>query len=288
MGFSGGKDSLTILEILHARQQKIFGAPPIIAVTVDEGIARYRGESLDIAKFFCSERGISHAILAFDEIFGITLNEMVETANDVDPETKACTYCGVLRRKILNDFAFQIGATKLVTGHNLDDHNQTFFLNLLRGDVPRIFKWNLVPTEEEQLFTPKIQPLYNVPAKDIVLYLYFRGLPLQENPCPYSQVQPILRGKVQRFLNSVTQNSPEMKYNLLYDMEQIQKMAAQTPHPEVAINFCSNCGGPTNPPREICKACELLERLGLRPLDQTYNSIFKKYANLWDAPKPPP
>ena len=118
-------------------------------MTIDEGILGYRGESLEIAKSFCTDWGISHAILAFDDIFGATLNKMVQKAGENDPETKACTYCGVLRRKLLNDFAFQIGATKLVTGHNLDDTTQTFFLNLLRGDITRIFKWNLVQDENE-------------------------------------------------------------------------------------------------------------------------------------------
>jgi len=282
VGFSGGKDSLTILEILHARQQRIFGAPPIIAVTIDEGITGYRAETLDIAESFCAERGIPHVVLAFKEVFGRTLNEMVEIGGDIDPETKACTYCGVLRRKLLNDFAFQIGATKLVTGHNLDDHIQTFLLNLLRGDIMRVFKWNWIQDEEEQPFTPKIQPLFNVPARDIVLYLYFRKLPLQENPCPYSQSQPILRGKVQRFLNSVTQNSPEMKYNLLYSMEEIQKVGNTAQKPIFNINYCTDCGGPTNVPRVKCKTCELLERLGIEPLNHYYGTRFKDYETLWE------
>jgi uncharacterized protein (TIGR00269 family) len=286
VGFSGGKDSLTILDILHTRQQRIYGAPPISAVTIDEGITGYRGETLDLAKKFCGERGIPHVVLEFKEIFGKTLNEMVTIGEVVDPDTKACTYCGVLRRKLLNDFAFQIGATKLVTGHNLDDHVQTFLLNLLRGDVMRVFKWNWVQDEEEQPFTPKIQPLFNVPARDIVLYLYYRHLPLQEIPCPYSQSQPILRGKVQRFLNSVAQNSPEMKYNLLYSMEEIQKVGNCAEKPVFEVNHCSACEGPTNAPRIKCKACELLDRLGVDPLDYRYSTLFNKYENLWESPNP--
>jgi uncharacterized protein (TIGR00269 family) len=288
VGFSGGKDSLTILEILHDRQERIFGAPPIIAVTIDEGIMGYRAESLELAKSFCAERGIPHVVLAFKEIFGKTLNEMVEIGGTIDPETKACTYCGVLRRKLLNDFAFQIGGTKLVTGHNLDDHIQTFLLNLLRGDIMRVFKWNWVQDEEEQPFTPKIQPLYNVPARDIVLYLYYRNLPLQETPCPYSQSQPILRGKVQKFLNSISLNSPEMKFNLLYSMEEIQKVGNSAEKPVFEINHCIACGGPTNAPRVKCKACELLDRLGIEALDSRYSTLFKEYENLWENPNPLP
>ncbi len=282
LGFSGGKDSLTILDILNKRQKRIHGAPPIIALTIDEGIEGYRAETLKIAKQYCESEGIAHVIVSFKDAFGHTLDDIIKTGVEQGLETHACTFCGVLRRKILNDFSQQVGATQLVTGHNLDDHIQTFLLNLLRGDTARIFKWNAFLSGRETPFVSKIQPLYNITAKDIVLYLYFRQFPLQEIPCPYSRNQPILRWKVQNFINSLSQSSPEMKYNIMYSMEEIQRLASRTKPPPSKINSCQSCAGPTNPPRVQCKACELFEKLGLTPIHKSYGTIFEKYKSIWE------
>jgi len=282
VGFSGGKDSLTILEILNKRQRRIHGAPPILALTIDEGIEGYRAETLKIAEQYCKSEGINHVVVSFKEVFGHSLDEIVKTSAERGLETHACSFCGVLRRKILNDFSLQVGATRLVTGHNLDDHIQTFILNLLRGDTPRIFKWNTFLSGDREPFVSKIQPLYNITAKDIILYLYFKQLPLQEIPCPYSRSQPILRWKVQNFINSLSQSSPEMKYNLMYSMEEIQKIASLAKQEPGKINCCQSCEGPTNPPRVKCKACELFENLGLAPVNKSYSRIFEKYKNLWE------
>ncbi len=283
VGFSGGKDSLTILDMLHKRQKRIHGAPPIIALTIDEGVEGYRAETLKIAKQYCASEGVVHVIISFKDLFGYTLDEIVHAGSELNLETHACTFCGVLRRKVLNDFSLQVGATHLVTGHNLDDHIQTFLLNLLRGDTTRIFKWNAFLPSGQPPFVPKIQPLYNITAKDIVLYLYFKQLPMQEIPCPYSRNQPILRWKVQNFINSLSQNSPEMKYNLMYSLEEIQKLASTVKNPPGTINYCQNCAGPTNPPRILCKACELFEKLGLNPIKKTYAMVFEKYKNRWES-----
>ncbi len=287
LGFSGGKDSLTILDILNKRQKRIHGAPPIIALTIDEGVEGYRAETLKIAKQYCESEGIVHIIISFKDVFGHTLDEIVKAGAERGLETHACTFCGVLRRKILNDFSLQVGATQLVTGHNLDDHIQTFLLNLLRGDTNRIFKWNAFLTGGREPFVSKIQPLYNITAKDIVLYLYFKELPMQEIPCPYSRSQPILRWKVQNFINSLSQSSPEMKYNLMYSLEEIQKLASGAkPQPKI-INYCQNCAGPTNPPRTQCKACELFEKLGFNPIDKAYGTLFEKFKTLWESGQTP-
>jgi tRNA(Ile)-lysidine synthase TilS/MesJ len=62
-------------------------------------------------------------------------------------ELTACAYCGVLRRKAINTGARQVKATKIATGHTLDDEVQTALMNIFRGDIARLAKENQSPAK---------------------------------------------------------------------------------------------------------------------------------------------
>ena len=131
VGLSGGKDSTALLLLLH-RFLPTLGAT-LVAVTIDEGIAGYREETLKAARDLTTEIGIEHVIVTFADLFGADLDAIL-----VGRESQGCTVCGVLRRRALAEAVKQVGATKLATGHNLDDEAQSVLMNVLRGDLPRL------------------------------------------------------------------------------------------------------------------------------------------------------
>ena len=129
VALSGGKDSVTTLEILNSfRKMNIID---ICAVTVDEGIDNYRQEGVDIAIRHAKRLGIEHKVVSLKEEYGITLDEIMQKDNHIG----SCSYCGVFRRTIINKAAREMGATKIATGHNLDDEIARLFSNVLRWDV---------------------------------------------------------------------------------------------------------------------------------------------------------
>ena len=67
IGVSGGKDSLSLLLVLNSifKRKK---TNDIIAITIDEGIAGYRNESLRIVKDFCSKLNIKNEIFGYKEL----------------------------------------------------------------------------------------------------------------------------------------------------------------------------------------------------------------------------
>jgi len=73
---------------------------------------------------------------------------------------------------LLNIAAKKLGATKVVTGHNLDDEAQTFMINLLRGDIERIYR-GFGPIEAKEGFIPRIKPLRYIYEEEIMIYAYF-------------------------------------------------------------------------------------------------------------------
>src|SRR5205823_12586167 len=73
---SGGKDSLTMLMILKKLSAK-FKQTRITAVTVDEGIAGYREEAVDLAKEYCHKLDVDHEIVSFKELYGDGLDDFL-------------------------------------------------------------------------------------------------------------------------------------------------------------------------------------------------------------------
>lgn len=134
VALSGGKDSVTTLEILNSfRKMNVID---ICAVTVDEGIDNYRQEGVDIAIRHAKRLCIEHKVVSLKEEYDITLDEIMQKDNHIG----SCSYCGVFRRTIINKAAREMGATKIATGHNLDDEVQAIMMNYLEGNTDNLTK----------------------------------------------------------------------------------------------------------------------------------------------------
>ena len=96
-----------------------------------------------------------------------------------------CTFCGVFRRQALDRGAMQLGVTKIVTGHNADDIAETVFLNVLRGDFPRLTRCTNSITGEDSAL-PRCKPFKYTYEKEIVMYAYFKKLDYFSTECIYS------------------------------------------------------------------------------------------------------
>ena len=79
----------------------------MVAVTVDEGIAGYRDDTIKAARAIAAELGIEQEIVSFREMYGYDLDEMV-----VGKKVAPCTYCGVFRKNALNRAAKRLGASQ--------------------------------------------------------------------------------------------------------------------------------------------------------------------------------
>jgi uncharacterized protein (TIGR00269 family) len=245
VALSGGKDSIALLYILH----KIFKNRPdieLLAITIDEGISGYRENTIKYAEKLTGELGIPLKVSSFYDGFGITLDELA-----VKKEDAACTLCGVLRKNILNRVARELGATKLATGHNLDDESQTVLMNCFRGDVDRMKR--MLPDAIQPGMVLRIKPLRSIPEKEVALYGFLNDLPVSTDECPYSG--EALRNEIREIINNYEVKHPGTKYSLLGGFEAISK--ALDP-PATQVFQCEKCGEPSS--ESICKTCRLLDR----------------------------
>lgn len=245
VALSGGKDSIALLYILH----KIFKNRPdieLLAITIDEGISGYRENTIKHAQKLTDELGIPLKVRSFGDGFGITLDELAGKKKHA-----ACTLCGVLRKNILNRVARELGATKLATGHNLDDESQTILMNYLRGDVDRMKR--MLPDAIQPGMVLRIKPLRSIPEKEVALYGFLNGLPVSTDECPYSG--EALRNEIREMINNYEVKHPGTKYSLLGGFEAISKVLNP---PGTQVLQCEKCGEPSS--ESICKTCRLLGR----------------------------
>ena len=242
---SGGKDSMVALKMVSS----VFGlrnGVEVHAITIDEGIDGYRPPSVDIVRRYCEENGIHFHLRSFTEL-GVTMDEIAPTCDDNSP----CTYCGVFRRRLMNDEARIIGAKYLATGHNLDDMAQSVMMNFVRGDVERLAR--LGPHEKVQPgLIPRFLPLRIIPEKETLLYAIVSGLEYWDGECPYWK--EALRNQYRDIVDQLEDRSPGARYSILSSYDTLKPMLYRE-YPQSKLHICE-CGEPTVGSR--CKSCELV------------------------------
>lgn len=253
---SGGKDSISLLHIL-AKIERRHPKASLVAVTVDEGIKGYRDEALAIAVKNCKVLGVEHHVVAFKELYGLTLDEIIAKAREkCDLELTPCAYCGVLRRRALNVAAREVGADKLATAHTLDDEAQTILLNIFRGDILRLAKEKPVTDEVHPRFVQKVRPFCEIPEKESALYAYVKKIKFQDVPCPYAS--EALRNEMRLMLNRMEERHPGTKFAVFKSIERLRPALDEIGR-KAGFKECVACGEPAA--AELCRVCEFLRRV---------------------------
>ena len=261
IGLSGGKDSVALTQILD----DVFGTDPrveMLALTIHEGIEGYRDESIDATIELAEELSLRHEVVSYEEEFDVQMDDVVES----DPENMAaCAYCGVFRRDLLEKYAAEFDADKLLTGHNLDDEAQMAMMNFLEGDVRQVakhFDASLGPFDERgdtDAFVPRAKPLRDVPEKEIALYCHARDLPTHMAECPHAE--EAYRGEIQSTIHALEENHPGARHSIMAGYEELSALAADAYRGDgdgenPGLSECERCGSKTS--RDVCRKCRLL------------------------------
>ena len=251
VALSGGKDSVTALQILNSfREMNIID---ICAVTVDEGIDNYRQDGVDIAIRHAKRLGIEYKVVSLKDSYGITLDEIMQKPN----HKGSCSYCGVFRRTIINKAAREMGATKIATGHNLDDEVQAIMMNYLEGNTDNLTKLGAKTESKAEEFTVKIKPLREIPEREIGLYVVAKELEVHFASCPYAQQS--FRGEVSEVINKLNESHPTIKYSTLRGYDKIKNALKDDFKKDYSHGRCVKCGEPAA--NKLCKACSFIEEL---------------------------
>jgi len=244
VALSGGKDSTALLLLLH-HLLPAWENVRLIAITVDEGIAGYREETIQSAERLTGRLGIEHHCISFTSLFGESLDTFLKGR-----ETQACSICGIMRKKALVVGALQARATKLATGHNLDDEAQSVLMNVFRGDLPRLVRNSR--GESSGKFIPRIKPLSRISEKEIAMYLLLKHAWNELPECPYTRYA--MRREVRSILSGFEYKHPGTMLNLVESKEKIERCDKGSVMSE-PIHSCRECGDPCS--GDLCQVCLL-------------------------------
>lgn len=253
IGLSGGKDSTTLLHFMH-RMKKRLGVE-LLAITVDYGaICTYGKKTMSIAREESKKLDIEHVVKRFKDEIGHTLDEIVEITKTDNP----CSYCGVIRRRLLNKAALELGADKLAIAHSLDDVAETIMLNLARNEPSRLIRF-FEPIVNSKDFVPRIRPFMELYEYEIVMYGSSIGLSLEKKNCC-----PFMKHAMRRFfrwkLNEIEDKYPGTKLKMLRSILEFYRVSAPNFKKCTAeLNACKICGSPSA--SDVCKYCAMVDEL---------------------------
>lgn len=239
VALSGGKDSSSLLYFLKkltAQRRDI----TLSAITVDEGIGGYRDPSR--AVHIAESLGTDCLTATFRDAYGVTVDEIVAKKGD----TCSCSYCGVLRRSLINRIAREHGVTKLALGFNLDDEAQSVLMNVLRGDANRLLR----PQRDVKGMVPRIRPFMYIPEREVALYALLHVKGFEKGRCPYAH--NALRADVRGMLNDYAFRHPSTKYSLVNGGERLADAGMVI---QGEIRTCEQCGEPCG---ATCRSCQIL------------------------------
>ncbi|MBS0564031.1 MAG: tRNA 2-thiocytidine(32) synthetase TtcA [Proteobacteria bacterium] len=190
---SGGKDSYTLLAVLHELKWRGLLPVDLLACNLDQG---QPGFPATVLPDFLTRMGVPHRIEYKDTYSVVT--------EKIAPGGTMCSLCSRLRRGNLYRIAREEGCSAVVLGHHRDDILETFFMNLFHGGRLATMPPKLV-NEDGDLFV--YRPLAFVAEADCERFARAMNYPII--PCDLCGSQEGLqRAQVKRLLDEWEARSP--------------------------------------------------------------------------------
>lgn len=204
VALSGGKDSLTLLQLMAERSRILKPKIEVIAAHVTMSNIPYKAD-FEFLKQFCTDLGIKFHILqsGFDA--------------STDTRKSPCFLCSWNRRKALFTLAQESGCNKIALGHNMDDFIETMLMNVtFQGAFSA-----MAPVMQMDKFPiTVIRPLCLVNEADVEVHAKAIGFRPQIKNCPHENASN--RKAMKELLMQLEQLNPEARYNIWGAMSNIQ------------------------------------------------------------------
>jgi tRNA 2-thiocytidine biosynthesis protein TtcA len=205
VGVSGGKDSLSLLHLLHERRKRVQTHYELIPVHIELG---FNPERANILKDFFEVQGLP---------YHIEFTDIGKRANSSENRENPCFLCSWERRKRLFQLAYRLKCNKVALGHHKDDLIETLLLNIFySGEIS-----TMVPIQT--LFKGKItliRPLALIEEKKIERFAREMGLPFGPSGCPSSGRTK--RKEVKELIETLGKKNRKVKGNIFRSLFNIK------------------------------------------------------------------
>lgn len=248
IALSGGKDSVSAAYALKRIVEEKSLKAELKGFHINFGLPTSKKVE-DVVKEQANLLGIELLIIRLKEL-GISMENLAERSR-----RPICSVCGLIKRYLMNKIPREMGATKIATGHNLDDFLVLFFKNVVGGNLGWISKFKpLLPSTHPKLLC-KIRPLFEITEKENEKLCKILSLPhLEEDVCPHIALKCKIDRKREKWYQTINEIERWQKNFKISMIRAIVRMSDLF-EIEEKLRECSKCGEPTN--KEVCAFCNL-------------------------------
>lgn len=205
---SGGKDSYTLLNMLHLLRVRTHNKFELFAYTLDQSQPGWDDSGL---RAWLEARGFAYEIETRNT-YGVVV--------DKTPEGKTyCSLCSRLRRGNIYRYAAEHGFNKVALGHHRDDLIQSLLMSILYSGEVRSMPPKLLTDNRRHIV---IRPLAYCQEADITAYAAEQAFPII--PCNLCGSQDNLaRQRVKRLIEQLAGENRKVPSNILSALGNVQR-----------------------------------------------------------------
>jgi len=201
VGISGGKDSLTLLEVLAELRRFYPNKFELVAITVDMG---FEGSCYDEVAEFSRRINVEYRVVKTD---------IAKIIFDVRQEKNPCSLCAKMRRGALHLEAQKANCNKVALGHHYDDAVETFMMNLFfEGRLGCFSPVSYLSNRKLTL----IRPMIYATEKDVLYFVGKRALPIVTSLCPEDHATE--RENMKNLLTQLERTNKGVKHRIFHAM----------------------------------------------------------------------
>jgi tRNA 2-thiocytidine biosynthesis protein TtcA len=204
---SGGKDSYTMLRLLHLLRRKTHNRFDLFAFTLDQAQPGWDDGEM---RRWLDDQGYPYEILHRDT-YSVVMDKI--------PEGKTyCSLCSRLRRGNIYTYAKQQGFKKIALGHHRDDLIESLLMSILYSGEIRSMPPKLLTDDRRHIV---IRPMVYCQEADIAAYAAQQGFPII--PCNLCGSQEnMTRQRVKELIAGLAQQNPKIPANMLHAIGNIR------------------------------------------------------------------
>ena len=204
LGLSGGKDSLSLLQVLLHLQRRAPVDFWVAAATVDP---RIQGFDPSLLKPYLADLGVA---FFYEEE---PLEELAERHMKKD---SFCSYCARIKRGILYRVAREQGCNVLALGQHLDDLAESFLMSAFHEGRLNTMKAHYTIDAGDLRV---IRPLVWARERQLADFARTAALPVVPDSCPACFTRPTQREHMKALLAREEADNPHLFKTLLKTME---------------------------------------------------------------------
>lgn len=200
---SGGKDSYTLLRLLHKARQRTNNKFEVFAFTLDQSQPGWDDRAM---RAWLEGKGYPYHIM--------TRNTYAVVKEKI-PEGKVyCSLCSRMRRGNIYEYAEKNGFNKIALGHHRDDAIESLLMSILYAGAIKSMPPKLLTDNKRNMV---IRPLIYCQEKDIINYAREEAFPII--PCNLCGSQENLtRRKVKQLIADLAAENRKVPGNILAAM----------------------------------------------------------------------